>query len=160
MVYPFSLDGRFCPFFLYRQIPNSHFPLCSCPQWQSSQLYFIIENSDVSACVFLALIAILTIFNECLLPRPLFFLCFFSPQFVWFLLSAAGQMGTYGTLIINSTLMSDPSFIFVWSWWQHTLNLSEYLLWKPSKKNWSIRCSLNTSVCLVPFSKRMCNLRF
>lgn len=55
-------------------------------------------------------------------------LSFFSAQSVWFLLSAAGQMGPYGTLIINSTLMSDPSFIFVWSWWQHTLNLSEYLL--------------------------------
>lgn len=51
-------------------------------------------------------------------------LCFLSPQSVWFLPSAEGQMGPYGTLIMNSTLMFDPSFMFVWSWWQHALNLS------------------------------------
>lgn len=59
----FSLDGRFCIFFLYMQISILAISKYSGIPSGSHHNY-ILENSDVCMCVFLALIDVLTIFND------------------------------------------------------------------------------------------------
>ena len=147
-------------FSLYTNSQLSCFQILRCPQWQSSQL-----NSWKLRCVRACISSCNRCFDhfqqhqQIIVALSTSCLCFLSPQSAWFLPSAAGQMGPYGTLIMNSTLMSDPSFIYVWSLWRHTLQLSEYPLWNPSKKR-SIRQSLDSNVCLVPFPKRTYHVCF
>lgn len=158
----FSLDGRFCTFFpLHADSHLSHFQISWCPQWLSSQLY-----SWKLRCVCVCICSSNRCFDHFQQHQQLIValstscLCFLSPQSVWFLPFAAGQMGPYGTLIMNSTLMSDPSFIYPRSLWQHAPHLSEYPFWNPSKKKRSIRQSLGNNVCLVPFPQRTYDLCF